>query len=151
ISTPAHAASCLISSLDGSLADGLADIYYPPIAVIYAAFKNDQVKVNASGFGFLVPAVENQKILGCIFSSSLFENRAPDGHDLFTTFIGGSRNAEICSKPDDELIKIALDELSDILKIDGGPAFTSIKKWERSIPQYNVSYEKIYEAIDRFR
>jgi len=95
--------------------------------------------------------VENRKILGCIFSSSLFAERAPEGHALFTTFVGGSRNAELCSKPDDELIKTAVDELRDILRIDGDPAFTSITKWERSIPQYNIGYERIPAAIERFR
>jgi oxygen-dependent protoporphyrinogen oxidase len=151
ISTPARAASCLISSLDGPLAAELADIYYPPIAVIYAGFRRDQIKVNATGFGFLVPAVENRKILGCLFSSSLFEERAPDGFELFTTFIGGSRKAELCNMPDNELIKLAIEELRDILKIDGEAAFASIKKWERSIPQYNIGYERVPATIDKFR
>jgi oxygen-dependent protoporphyrinogen oxidase len=151
VSTPANAASRLVADMDGNLAAELANIYYPPIAVVYAAFKRAQVKENVDGFGILVPAAEKRRILGCLFSSSLFDGRAPEGQHLFTIFIGGSRNAELCQKMEDELIKIGLDEVRSLLGITGQPTYAAIKKWDRSIPQYNIGYEKVPAAIDRFR
>jgi protoporphyrinogen/coproporphyrinogen III oxidase len=151
ISIPAHAAARLVGDLDKTLAYELTNIYYPPIAVVYAAFRREQVRVEPNGFGVLVPAVENRRILGCLFSSSTFEGRTPEGFHLFTVFIGGSRNAELCRNTDENLIRIAVEEIGSLLGIAGGPAFTSIKKWERSIPQYNIGYESVPAAIDRFR
>ena len=153
ISTPAHAAARLLVGLDMSLSQQLLDIYYPPIAIVYAAFKSSQVKFDTSGFGFLVPGAEHRNILGSLWTSSVFRGRVPKGSDyrLFTTFVGGSRNAEFADKPDDKLIQTALDELAAVLGLDGEPAFAKLTKWQRAIPQYNVGYEKLYAAIDAFR
>lgn len=151
ISTPAQAAARLIASLDNALAAELANIYYPPLAVVFAAYAREQVKVIPDGFGVLVPAAEKRRILGCLFSSSSFEGRAPAGFHLFTVFIGGSRNAELCRNSEESLIGTALEDIASLLDIDGGPAFTSIKKWERSIPQYNIGYGKVSAAVDEFR
>lgn len=150
ISTPAQSAAALIGGLDRELSGELAAIYYPPIAVVFTAFNADQVPNDPAGFGMLVPAVEKRRILGTLFNSSAFEGRCPDGTYLFTTFIGGSRNAEYCEKDVEELIKIAVDELYSLLGIDGKPVIAAAKKWPRSIPQYNVGYEKVTEMIDRF-
>ena len=56
-----------------------------------------EIKHPLNGFGFLVPEVENLKILGTLFSSTLFPGRAPDGQVLLTTFVGGERNPELAS------------------------------------------------------
>jgi protoporphyrinogen oxidase len=48
------------------------------------------------------------KILGTIWNSAVFENRAPDGYHLLTTFVGGARNAELFEKSDEELFEIVL-------------------------------------------
>jgi oxygen-dependent protoporphyrinogen oxidase len=151
ICTPARAASRMLAPMDETLASKLAEIYYPPIAVVYTGFKKEQVDVEPDGFGILVPAAEKRRILGCLWTSSIFDNRAPDGYHLFTTFIGGSRNAALCDAREPELIDVAVDEVSSIMGVKGEPEFTGIKKWERSIPQYNIGYESTVEAIEAFQ
>ena len=80
-----------------------------------------------------------------------FENRAPEGYHLFTTFIGGSQRAELCDLPENELRQIAEEELKEILGIDGEPVFSSVKKWQRAIPQYNIGYEKVVNTVEAFK
>ena len=41
------------------------------------------------GFGGLIPHKENRQVLGVLFMSSLFSNRAPEGGALLTVFMGG--------------------------------------------------------------
>jgi len=150
VSTPAWTAAGLISELDSDLADSLAEIYYPPVAVVHTGFKNENVKTAPDGFGFLVPGRENMKILGSLWTSSVFEDRAPQGYHLFTTFIGGARSPEIAVKDEKELIKIALDDLNAVLGVASSPEFVGVKKWDRAIPQYNVGYESVIDAIENF-
>lgn len=150
ICTPASAAARLVESLDNNLSQNLESVYYPPLAVVITAFKKDDVLINPDGFGFLVPGVEKRKILGSLWTSSVFENRAPSGYHLFTTFIGGARKAELPFSSEEELISIVRDELGAILKIDGEPVFVDIKRWEKAIPQYNIGYEKVVAAIETF-
>lgn len=146
VSTPAWGAAEIVSDLQSRL----SGIYYPPIAVVYTGFKKSDVKVTADGFGFLVPRRENISILGSLWTSSVFENRAPEGYHLFTTFIGGARNPELALKGESTLVEIALNDLSPVLGLAGSPEFVSVKKWARAIPQYNIGYEKVINAVADF-
>jgi len=96
----------------------------------------------------LIPKIENFKILGTIFSSSLFPNRAPAGHVLLTSYIGGERQPELASLSADELVKLVCDDLRVLLGVKGKPVFTHHHFWPRAIPQYNVGYEKFKDLLN---
>ena len=146
--TPARATAKFVDGLDADAAKEIANVYYPPIAVVYASYKKEQVGVEPDGFGILIPGLEKRDILGALFSSSVFDGRAPEDEHLFTIFVGGSRRPELCGETDDKVIDIATSELASIMQITGGPVFTDIKRWERSIPQYNIGYETVTAAVD---
>ncbi len=150
ISTPAESAAKLIENLDENLSEQLAQIYYPPVAMVFFGVKKESLAQNLDGFGFLVPSSERRKILGTIWNSAVFENRAPDGYHLLTTFVGGARNAELFEKSDDELFEIVFEELKSILGLREKPEFTHIKRWRKAIPQYLLGYEKIENGIEQF-
>jgi oxygen-dependent protoporphyrinogen oxidase len=146
---PARATAKLVQAIEAEAAKEIASVYYPPIAVVYVAYKKDQVGVDPDGFGILIPGLEKRNILGALFSSSVFEGRAPNDEHLFTIFVGGSRRPELCDNDDEKIIDIATSELASIMRITGAAVFTGIKRWERSIPQYNIGYEKVTAAVDR--
>jgi protoporphyrinogen/coproporphyrinogen III oxidase len=150
ISTPAESAAKLIQNLDSNLSEQLAQIYYPPIAMVFFGVKKESLAQNLDGFGFLVPSSERRKILGTIWNSAVFENRAPDGYHLLTNFVGGARNAELFEKSDEELFEIVFEELREILGLRVKPEFTHIKRWRKAIPQYLLGYEKVENGIEEF-
>jgi len=151
LSVPAYSAGSILKNLSPALAEVLALIEYPPVAVITTIFKEKDIGFNERGFGFLVPKIENRKILGSLWNSYMFKDRVPTGYALFTTFIGGARQPELVLKSDDELIHITLNELREIMKIEAKPEDCYIKKWQKAIPQYNIGYENIIEEINKFR
>jgi oxygen-dependent protoporphyrinogen oxidase len=151
ISTTSFAAANLIENLDGELSRALSEIYHPPLAVVVSAFKKEDINFDLDGFGFLIPKVEKRKILGSLWSSVIFESRAPEDVHLLTTFIGGARNAELFDKSDEELFQIAREEIDSILGLKGEPIFQRIKRWKKAIPQYNLGYEKIADSIEKFK
>ncbi len=126
------------------------NIYYPPVAEVLLGFKNDRIQRNLDGFGYLIPAKEKREILGTIWSSVIFPNRAPEGYSLFTTFAGGSRNPELYSNGDDKIIEIVNSGIKSIIGISGGYDFSKIIRWEKAIPQYTLGYYQTLNAIDRF-
>ena len=150
LSTPAYAASKIIRPIDPEMASMLDAIYYPPVAEIFLGFKHDQIRRRLDGFGFLVPAVEKKNILGCIWSSSLFPNRAPTGHVALTSFVGGSRQPDLVNSTDEKLTEIVMDDLRSLMGIDGMPTPVKIVRWNSAIPQYNVGYGVTIKAIERF-
>ena len=150
LSTPAYAASNIIRPIDPEMASMLDAVYYPPVAEIFLGFKHEQIRRRLDGFGFLVPEVEKKNILGCIWSSSLFPNRAPNGYAALTSFVGGSREPELVSYTDEKLTEIVMNDLRSMMGIDGMPALVKIVRWNRAIPQYNVGYGTTIKAIERF-
>ena len=124
-------------------------VYYPPLARMAFGFRRSQVAHALDGFGALVPRKESMSILGVLFSSSMFENRAPKDHVLLTVFTGGARNPELLRQTPDQIAQLALDDLRSLLGITGTPAFAEVKKIDRAIPQYNVGYGAVKELMRR--
>ncbi len=150
ISTPAAAAAKLIDKTDANLSSQLKGIYYPPVAMVFFGVKKENIKIDLDGFGFLVPSSEKRKILGTIWNSSVFPDSAPEGYHLLTTFVGGSRNADIFERSDEKLFEIVYSELKDILGLSEMPSIRHIKRWPKAIPQYELGYDKIGRAIEDF-
>jgi len=125
------------------------DIEYPPVSVLTLGFHKNQIQHNLNGFGLLVPKVENLKILGALFTSSLFPYRAPDDHVAITVFIGGVRQPELALESEEKRLDIAINDLKMLLGITGFPVFIFHKKWNKAIPQYNVGYGEIKSKFQR--
>ena len=147
---PSYSTSKLLSSVDKALTTTLEKIYYPPVVEVFLGFKKSDVQRDLDGFGFLVPAREQRRILGTIWSSSLFPNRAPEGHVALTTFVGGSRQPELTEQNDEKIVETVTDELGAIMGVSGRPAYRRIARWERAIPQYNLGHLSIIGQLEQF-
>ncbi|MBI5020476.1 MAG: protoporphyrinogen oxidase [Ignavibacteriales bacterium] len=150
LASPSDATASIIEKIDPETASALRSIYYPPVVEVFLGFAKEQVNRNLGGFGFLVPAVERKRILGTIWSSSLFPNRSPKNHIALTTFVGGSRQPELTELDDDELLEIVLDDLKILMQIESKPVYSKIVGWKKAIPQYNLGYGNILDKITRF-
>jgi len=117
-----------------------ADIRYPPVASVVLGFRREDVTHPCCGFGMLIPRVEGFKILGTIFSSALFPNRAPAGHLTLTNYVGGERFPELASLPPEELFELTLADLRQLIGVTGKPTFAHSVYWPKAIPQYNLGY-----------
>jgi oxygen-dependent protoporphyrinogen oxidase len=149
IATPANAASTLIASISGELSRLLEQITYPPLATVSLAYPESAIETPLDGFGFLVPPSEQMNILGCVWNSSLFEDRAPEGKSLITVFMGGARNPALARLADAELVSTAHGELQKVLRISSEPRVVGITRYERSIPQYNLGHFARVQEIER--
>lgn len=147
LSTPAFAAASMVKAWLPELASELSKIKYPPVAVAVLGYRREQVRIDLKGFGFLVPEAEKRKILGTIWSSSIFPDRAPEGAVELTTFVGGSRQPKLVALANEEIARIAHEENADLMKIDGHPAFRAVRKWDQAIPQYNIGHLAILDAV----
>lgn len=127
--------------------DAFSEISYPPVTSVVLGFRREDVAHPASGFGMLIPKIEGFKILGTIFSSSLFPNRAPAGHVTLTSYIGGARYPELGLLPPEQLIETTLKDLQVLLGVKGQPVFAQTASYPRAIPQYNVGYGKYRQLL----
>ena len=126
----------------------LTELVHPPVARIVMGFRREDVIDPLAGFGFLVPKVEKLNILGTTFSSSIFSNRAPAGHVLLTTFIGGCRQPELATQSADQLFELALKDLHRLLGLRGKPTYQHHWLFPRAIPQYNVGHKRFIDFMN---
>jgi oxygen-dependent protoporphyrinogen oxidase len=125
-----------------------SEIRYPPVASVVLGFRREDVTHSCEGFGMLIPKIEGFKILGTIFSSSLFPNRAPAGQVLLTSYIGGERQPELASLPPEKLIELVCEDLRVLLGLKGEPMFQHVALYPKAIPQYNVGYGKFKDSFN---
>lgn len=100
-------------------------------------------------FGGLVPSLEKRQILGILFPSAIFAGRAPEGGALLSVFLGGTRNRELIWKTDEEITNIALEEIRNTLNENGQPDLLKVFRYEKAIPQYEVTTGERLECISR--
>jgi len=124
-----------------------AEIRYPPVASVVLGFRREDVAHPCQGFGMLIPRIEGFKILGAIFSSSLFPNRAPAGHLMLTSYVGGERSPELASLPSPELVALTCEDLRVLLGVKGKPTYQHIVFYPRAIPQYNLGYGRYRQLM----
>lgn len=133
------------------LAHTIRDIHYPTMCLIHSVFKKEDVKFNLDGFGALHPKVEGLFSAGTIWSSSVFEGRAPKDEVLFTGFVGGRQWQENTELPQKEILKRHTDELKQLYGIENDPIIQQFTKWEKSVPQYDEQMLKVEKQLKRLK
>ena len=132
----------------GEQIEAAPDLPYPAVHSLALGFRRDQVQHPLDGFGVLSPTKEKRDILGVLFSSSLYENRAPEGHVLLTVMLGGRQRPELANAPRQDLESLAMRDLESLLGITGKPAFSRLVTWKKAIPQYTKEFGPWKEIID---
>lgn len=127
----------------------LREVTYPPLSLLALGFRREQVGHSLEGTAIFVPVVEGLTLRATLFSSSVYPERAPEGHVLLTNFIGGACNPAQAQLPTGELLGTILRELRPLLKITGEPTFSKHIYLNHSLPQYNVGYGRVLECIEQ--
>jgi oxygen-dependent protoporphyrinogen oxidase len=148
LAVPADAAAGLVRQLAPAAAQALDAIPYSPVAVVASAYRRADVQHPLDGFGFLAPRKEGRPILGTLFSSSMFDGRAPADTVLLTTFVGGSRHPELARASADAIAQQVGRELAALLGA-ATPQWREVVQWPRAIPQYTLGHLERIAAVER--
>jgi oxygen-dependent protoporphyrinogen oxidase len=140
LAVPAHEAAALTADGLPELASRVRAFHRAPVAVVYLGMPADVVPRAGDGFGFLVAQGEDLRVLGVVFESTVWPDRAPHGQVLLRCIFGGGRDPEIVAAPDGELIALAQRDIATALGGSAPPAHASVIRWERGIAQYQVGH-----------
>lgn len=107
---------------------------FSSLAVVHVGFYN---QVNPfTGFGYLVPSVENERIMGVVFDSSVFPI---EGHPFKT------RLTVMLEKQNIDYEAVVKKSLYQHLKIQACPDYMKTTIANNAIPQYPVGYQPVKE------
>ena len=150
VATPTSVATTLLRGVDATVAAQLAEIEYASTAVVSLGYRKSEIGDPLHGFGFLIPRSSGIRTLGSVWNTSLFPNRAPEGHALLTSFIGGATDPQAVQIPG-ELPSMVHKEIAAVLKIRSEPAFSNVAIYPKAIPQYNLGHGERLAVIDEAR
>lgn len=140
VATPASAAGTLLKDLDAGFVPLCEAVSYVPVAVVSLGYKRTAVTNSLYGFGFLAPRSAGLRVLGCVWNSSLFPQRAPEDSVLLTSFVGGAFDAPATQLASQELQNLVHQELRRVLGISETPVITNVQVWRQAIPQYDLRH-----------
>jgi protoporphyrinogen/coproporphyrinogen III oxidase len=151
LSVPTETAGRLLEPVDSGFAAQLGSIAYSGVAVVSLGYRKGDVGDSLAGFGFLVPRSSGLSILGTVWNSSLFPGRAPEGHALLTSFVGGATNPGAIGNSPEQLASQVHREMTPLLGLRKEPVFTNVTIWQRAIPQYNLGHTARIAALESLR
>ena len=116
-------------------------IPYAAVGVTHFSLPGDQFPPQLSGFGFLQKPSSSRPLLGAIFNSRFFPQRAPKDLELITCLSGG----RLCpagaavSKP--EVRTRVRENLAELMQLPAS-SFSELRhtEWPAAIPQYVVGH-----------
>lgn len=156
---PAHAMTEFAYLLPKNYASEITQIEYSPIATVVHAVDKSNVGafhgMPLEGFGFLCTKEAHRKLLGTIWTSSIFPDRAPSDKILLTSYIGGALNKKITDQSEEEIASLTAKEVSETMQISDVNSLETvyIKVYRNAIPQYNVGHieriKHIEELMDK--
>ena len=148
VSCPAHAQANMLQSLDAELARELARIPFTPVVVVGLGYAKADLPNQPDGFGYIAPQSTNRDILGMQWCSSIFPDRAPEGHVLWRALCGGMSRPEMIDWDDERLVRACHDEARLALHVRQPPRFSKVIRWPRAIPQYTPEHPARVERIE---
>lgn len=144
LATRAFEAAAVLRNGHAALAAELDAIPYTSSMTLALGYRRADVKHPLNGFGFLVPARERRFLLACTWMGTKFPYRVPQNMALLRCFMAGSA----LDHSDDEVVRLAREDLKRVMGLDAEPVFFNIARWPRAMAQYVVGHD---ERIRRIR
>ena len=147
ISVPADKAATLTGTLDSELEALLNGIEYAPLSIVHTGFSDSAIKHPLDGNGFLFPKADGFASTGCLWMSSLFPERAPQGKVLLSNYLGGARQPAAAHWNEEQSIDMVMKGLRPLLGINSDPEMVHIHRHGQGLPQYFGAYPGRMKAI----
>ncbi|OEU48907.1 MAG: protoporphyrinogen oxidase [Desulfuromonadales bacterium C00003096] len=137
---PAYSFASLVKGFDQAMAALLGQIPYASLQVACFGYRRQRIAHNLNGFGYLVARPHAMPLLGTLWDSSIFPQRAPKDCVLLRSMIGGATHHEVVDWDRDRVLAETRAALRQTMGIDAEPDFVQIFRHRQAIPQYLVGH-----------
>lgn len=141
LAVPANSASLLCADFSPEISSALSEIPFTSSVVVNLVYSRKSVKHSLKGYGFV--SVQNgSSLMAATFSSSKFPHRSNSDKALIRVFFRekSPSGEELISKNEDEIAKIAHQELAPVLGLRAIPEEFRVYKWMKAHPVYCVGH-----------
>jgi len=140
----------MLSFIPGNILKPLSELVYAGVVQVVAGYKLwNGSKLDA--FGGLMPSKEKHGILGILFPSAIFTDRAPANGALLSIFLGGVKNPGLINKSDNEIKSLVYDEIMETMGVSEPSDLFRIFRYPYAIPQYDITSVERLASIDKIQ
>ncbi len=147
LACPAWESARITKDTEPRLASLLEAIPPAPITVVATAYRAEEIGGDPHGFGLLVAPGHGPRILGCLWTSSIWSGRAPHGTVLLRTMVGGARDPRATELEEGELLELVARDLKTTMGIEARPLRHWIFRHPEGIAQYVPGHGERLERI----
>jgi oxygen-dependent protoporphyrinogen oxidase len=145
---PAFEAARLVEAHAQVAGEDLRSIPYASTGVVFLVFGEGTQASLPGGTGFVVPRGK-APMTACTWISSKWPDPAFGSRAVVRCYVGGVGDDDVLEASDDELVDACVRHLSAVLDLPERPEASSVVRWMRAMPQYEVGHVDRVAAIRR--
>jgi oxygen-dependent protoporphyrinogen oxidase len=144
VAVPPAPAARLLADVAPAAATELSAIETASVALVTLVWRRADVTVPA-GSGYLVPPSARRPVKGVTIASSKWTHLDDGEHVVVRCSFGRYGDAADLQRDDEELVRLAIDEIGLTGRVSDRPIATRVSRWGGGLPQYAVGH------VDRVR
>ncbi len=120
------------------------------VATVVMAFDAEQVRNTIEGTGFVISRNMDTSITACTWTNKKWEHSTPEGKALLRAYVGRPGDFIVHEKSDEDIVRLAREDLDKIMDLDGEPEFTIVTRMMNAMPNYFVGHKYIIDDIQKY-
>lgn len=147
LATPAFTAGELVSDVASLASARLREIPYVSTGVVHLVYAEGTADALPQATGFVVPRGK-APMTAATFLSRKWPDPSFGSRAVVRCFVGAAGSEDVLDAPDEDIVDAVCRHLAAALPLPGGPVASSVVRWPRSMPQYEVGHLERVEAIE---
>lgn len=148
LAVPAFEAGRLLASAAPAACDELNAIPYASTGVVFLVFGEGTQAALPDGTGFVVPRGK-APMTACTWISSKWPDPSFGSRAVIRCYVGGVGDEDVLEASDGELVDACVRHLAAVLDLPARPQASSVVRWMRAMPQYEVGHQERVQTIRR--
>ena len=147
LAAPAFVAAELVRGLDVTGAESLAAIAYASTGVVHLVYAEGTSDALPEATGFVVPR-GRAPMTAATFVSRKWPDEAFGTRAVVRCFVGAVGFEDVLEEPDEDIVEAVCRHLAAFLPLPERAEASSVVRWPRSMPQYEVGHLERVRAIE---
>lgn len=147
LATPHHVAQAILQ--EEELDTDFNKLKNSSLISVYLGFDIPDEQLPAEGTGFIVSENSDVKCNACTWTSRKWTHTSKDNQLLVRMFYKSSSPAFEVMKnmSEEELVKVALEDIEMSLKLTGKPNVIEVTKWNDQMPNYHLAHGEAIQSL----
>jgi protoporphyrinogen/coproporphyrinogen III oxidase len=147
LAAPAFVSAELVRGLDVAGAENLAGVAYASTGVVHLVYAEGTADALPEATGFVVPR-GRAPMTAATFVSRKWPEEAFGTRAVLRCFVGAVGFEDVLDEPDEDIVEAVCRHLAAFLPLPERAEASSVVRWRRSMPQYEVGHLERVRAIE---